>query len=98
VRGDLFHGFATVDRGQPSRWNKIGSPFVASGRVFGAAGLSLLGRATRNEPAYPGLRELIDRFHRAAAGRGEPPISVAESLDVARLRDRVARERSGHVA
>jgi predicted dehydrogenase len=98
VRGDLFHGFATIDRGQPSRWNKIGNPFVASSRVFGAAGLSLLGRATRNEPAYPGLRELIDRFHRAAAGRGEPPISVAESLDVARLRDRVARERSGHVA
>ena len=97
VRGDLFHGFATIDRGQPSRWNKIGRPFVASSRVFGAAGLNLLGRATRNEPAYPGLRELIGRFHGAAAGRGGPPIAVAESLDVARLRDRVARERSQSV-
>jgi predicted dehydrogenase len=98
VRGDLFHGFATIDRGQPSRRNKIGSPFVASGRAFGAASLNLLGRAVRGEPAYPGLRELVRRFHTAAANGGSPPISVAESVDVARVRDRVARERSLPIA
>jgi hypothetical protein len=98
VRGDLFHGFATIAKGQPSRWNKLGSPFVASGRSFGAASLNIVGRAMRGELAYPGLRELIQLFHTAAARGGPPPISVAESVDVARLRDRIARERAQPVA
>jgi predicted dehydrogenase len=91
---DLFHGFATIERSAPTRLGKVGRPFVASAILFGAATGNLIGRAARGEAAYPGLRELVRRFHNAAAGRGTLPITVDESIDVARARDIIAAIRS----
>ncbi|HEU4721093.1 MAG TPA: Gfo/Idh/MocA family oxidoreductase [Gemmatimonadaceae bacterium] len=97
IRANLFHGYATIERGTPSRMDKVGRPFVASALTLGAALQNLTGRLARGESAYPGLRELVRRFHLACVGQGSSPITVAESLDVARARDTiVALRRRAH--
>jgi hypothetical protein len=95
IRANLFHGFATVERGAPSRLDKIGRPFFGSAQALGAAIGNLAGRALRSEVAYPGLRELVRRFHAACATGAASPIDVAESIDVARARDRIRADRVG---
>jgi predicted dehydrogenase len=94
VRANLFHGYATIERGVPSRLDKVGRPFITASQGFGAATGNLVGRAIRREPAYPGLRELVRRFHLACAKLGPSPISVDESIDVARARDSIVARRS----
>ena len=94
VRANLFHGFATVERGTPSRRDKVLRPFTGSTQMLGAATGNLLRRILTGESAYPGLRELVRRFHLAAAGEGSIPVTVAESLDVARARDTIASKRA----
>jgi predicted dehydrogenase len=95
IRANLFHGFAIVERGAPSRLDKIGRPIVGSAQALGAAIGNLTGRAVRGELAYPGLRELVRRFHAACAAGGSSPVSVEESIDVARGRDSIAAKRAG---
>jgi len=90
VRANLYHGYATIERGAPSRVDKVGRPFVASTLTLGAALSNLGRRLARGESAYPGLRELVRRFHLACAGQGSSPVTVDESLDVARARDTIA--------
>ncbi len=84
---DLFHGFCVAESPSVSRMRKIAEPFSLSSKTFLAAGLNLLARSIRREPAYPGLRELIRRFYAAAADSDPPPISPAETLGIARARD-----------
>ena len=93
VRANLYHGYATIERGTPSRLDKIGRPIVGSLQTLGTSIQHLATRAARRESAYPGLRELVRRFHRACAGGGASPIAVEESLDVARARDSIAAQR-----
>ena len=95
VRANLFHGFATIERGTPSRVDKVRRPFVSASQGFTAATANLVRRTVRREAAYPGLRELVHRFHLACAKLGPSPISVDESIDVARARDSIAALRSG---
>lgn len=85
---DLFHGFCVVESPSVSRLRKIAEPFSLSSKTFLAAGLNLLARTIQREPAYPGLRELIRQFYAAAAGAEPPPIAPAETLAIARARDR----------
>lgn len=87
VRANLYHGYAVLERGTPSRLDKLARPFSGAALVLGAATGNLARRAVRGESAYPGLRELVERFYRATIGELEPPISAAESIDVARARD-----------
>ena len=94
ARANLFHGYATIERGTPSKLDKIGRPFVSASQGLGAAMTNLVGRVVQNEPAYPGLRELVRRFHLACLKLGPSPISVDESIDVARARDSIAALRS----
>ena len=93
VRANLYHGFATIERGVPSRTDKALRPFVGSSLAIGAAAANIGSRILRAELAYPGLRELVGRFHRAATEGGPSPIGVEESIDVARMRDAVVAER-----
>jgi predicted dehydrogenase len=87
VRANLYHGYASLERGTPSRIDKLARPFAGAALVLGAATGNLARRAVRGESAYPGLRELVARFYRATTGVGDPPISAAESIDVARARE-----------
>ncbi len=84
---DLFHGYAVFESGAVSRERKIARPFIRSSQTVLAAGLNLAARTVRHEPAYPGLRELIDRFYRAIRGAAQAPIPSSEILDVAVGRD-----------
>jgi len=89
IRANLFHGYAALERGAPSRLDKLTRPFTGAALVVGAATSNLALRTLRGEAAYPGLRELIARFYRATRERSESPISAAESIDVSRARDRL---------
>ncbi|HLZ29820.1 MAG TPA: Gfo/Idh/MocA family oxidoreductase [Chloroflexota bacterium] len=88
---DLFHGFCVVEPGEVSRARKIVHPFTLAGATLGAAGFNLLRRAARHEPAYPGLRTLIERFYAAVRGEADPPISPTESIAVASARATLVR-------
>ena len=95
---DLFHGFAVVDRARADRRWKIARPFVVGRRLVGAATVNLARRAARGERAYPGLRELVRRFHAAAQSGGAPPIAPGETIAVARARDRITKLLVGDAA
>jgi predicted dehydrogenase len=93
VRANLYHGYASLERGNVSRLDKLARPFSGAALVLGAASGNLARRAFRAESAYPGLRELITRFYRATTGACAPPIGAVESIDVARARDRLVGAR-----
>lgn len=92
VQADLFHGFAVFESGRVARAQKIWRPFGLSLRTLAAGALNLAGRAARNQPAYPGLRELIRAFYQAIRHETPPPMTVQEILAIARARDRLIDE------
>jgi len=89
VHCDLFHGFATIERGTVSRTHKILRPFEASGASMIAAANNLARRLVTSEYAYPGLAELVGQFATAVNEGGSSPISPAETLAVAAARDTI---------
>jgi predicted dehydrogenase len=86
---DLFHGFSIVQGGAPSRRTKVTQPFSYAEKLLVAAGTNLVRRSARLEPAYPGLRELIDLFYDAVRRRTTGPIPDAETLEIADVVDRL---------
>lgn len=86
---DLFHGFSTLEAGRVSRFTKMARPFTSSGRTLAVATANSARRAMARETAFPGLKELCARFYLAAARRADPPVSMAEILDIATVRDLV---------
>jgi len=92
VNVNLFHGYAVVRRGKPSRLDKASQPFRLAGATLGAAAANLAGRALRRELAYPGLATLVARFYAAARGTGDNPIRPEDTLAVAAVRDHLVRE------
>jgi predicted dehydrogenase len=87
VLADFFHGFAVVEGDTVSRARKVAHPFVEAGATAGAAAVNHATRAVRQQPAYPGLRELIAALYAAVHSGGLPPVSTGETLAVARARD-----------
>jgi predicted dehydrogenase len=87
---DFFHGFSHLERGGDSRRYKAARPFALSLGRAASAGANLSRRAARREPAYPGLRTLIERFYDAARTGADPPISSDEAMAVALARDAIA--------
>jgi predicted dehydrogenase len=94
IHVDLFHGFAVVQRGGVSRFQKAVQPFTFAAQTFVAAGTNIVSRTLRTEPAYPGLRELILRFYEAIHSGGPAPIAPATTLAIARARDSLLAGRS----
>jgi predicted dehydrogenase len=83
IVADLFHGFATRSGGAGAgRTDKVLRPFADAARQGTGAAANLLHRALRGEPAYPGLRELIHRFHHAARTGAPAPIPADETRDI----------------
>ncbi|MEP6506857.1 MAG: Gfo/Idh/MocA family oxidoreductase [Gemmatimonadales bacterium] len=87
---DLFHGFSTLESGRVSRLSKMARPFTSSTRTLVAATANSVRRGSARETAFPGLRELSARFYLAIVGRGKTPVSPAEMIDIATVRDRIA--------
>lgn len=86
MQADLFHGYAVFETGAASRAQKIMQPIAWSARSFIAANQNLLRRAWRNQPAYPGLRELISAAYHSIRNNTAAPIAPSEILAVARAR------------
>ncbi|MBY0334741.1 MAG: Gfo/Idh/MocA family oxidoreductase [Acetobacteraceae bacterium] len=87
VRLDFFHGFAVVLDGRTSRLRKATRPFADAGRTAAAAAANLARRGLSREPAYPGLRNLVQRFYAAARAGAPPPIRDADIIATAAARD-----------
>ncbi|MEP7199454.1 MAG: Gfo/Idh/MocA family oxidoreductase [Chloroflexota bacterium] len=92
LHADLFHGFAVVQHGAPSRAQKIIQPFAFATRSFAAATTNLASRALHGETAYPGLRALLRAFYHAIAAGMPPPIAPQATLAIARARDELTAE------
>lgn len=88
---DLFHDFAFIETGKVSKLRKILHPFDSSARNFSAAFFNLLRRAARFETAYPGLQNLINLFYAAIREKKETPVSPAQAINVAQIRDYLMR-------
>ncbi|MBA2524654.1 MAG: Gfo/Idh/MocA family oxidoreductase [Pyrinomonadaceae bacterium] len=86
---NLFHGYAFMQPGQVSRNKKIIHPFEFSLRNLSAALINLGQRAMRREPAYPGLRRLVNSFYQAVRTGSQPPISPEDTILIARVRDQI---------
>lgn len=84
---DLFHGYSLIESGKTSRMTKLMHPFNLALRSFVAAAVNLSQRTLRQEPAYPGLRQLIGEFYSAIRHKSEPPISPRETIEIAEIRD-----------
>ncbi len=93
IHVDLFHGFCVVEPGQVSRWRKIVHPFDLASRTLLKAGGNLVARAWTAEPAYPGLRVLMEFFYRAISGGGESPVSAKDAIEIATVRDLLSEHR-----
>lgn len=96
VHINLFHGFTIFQSGAVSRTRKALQPFLFSASTFATAACNLTVRALRGESAYPGLRELVRRFYAAVRHGGNPPISAAEVLAVARAGDALLARAAAH--
>ncbi|MGH9843091.1 MAG: hypothetical protein ACREEM_30500 [Blastocatellia bacterium] len=95
---DLFHGYAVVEPGEASRARKIIHPFDLAIRTLSAAAVNLTNRALRWQPAYPGLERLVSEFYRAVQTGSAPPISPADAITVASIRDHLLQPNHTAVA
>ncbi len=88
---DNFHDYLIRLPGDVSRVRKIALPFVRSSKEMTAAGGNLVGRLSRREFAYPGLRTLVSEFYAAAAtpSFAASPMSPEETIAVAEARDQI---------
>lgn len=93
---DLFHGYAIRHGPAVSRGAKIARPFLVSGRNVRGATANLMRRVVRREPAYPGLRTLVDAFYASIAQSSASPITADAVSDVAQARDRLLSTLSRH--
>jgi hypothetical protein len=89
AHADLYHGFAIVEHGSPTRARKVARPFSLAGATLGRASTNLTRRALSREVAYPGLRELVRRTYSAIATGSPSPIPERETLAVAVARDAI---------
>lgn len=80
---NLFHGYGFFEFGRGNRTTKFLQPFTHATSQFAWAGLNLLIRAWRREPAFPGLAELIAVFYRSILENGYPPVEPREILEAA---------------
>lgn len=86
---DLFHGFSIAEGGRVSRTRKFIRPFASSAKLLAAASKNSASRAVARETEFPGLTELCRRFYLAADKRAPAPITPAEALDLALVRDQI---------
>lgn len=89
---NLFHGYAFFEPGTVSRAQKIRAPLVKAQRQFIVAAVNLGRRAVRLEPAYPGLRTLLQRFYQAVKQQAAPPFSPQQIVEVAQVRDHLIEQ------
>jgi predicted dehydrogenase len=98
IHVDFFHGYAIAEQSKVSRYQKIIRPLTYAVRSLLVAGVNLARRGLRSEPAYPGLRRLIDGFYSAVAGTAPPPIPPRDIIFVAAVRDLIIGATQAQIA
>jgi len=88
---NLFHGYAVIETGNVSRVQKMIQPLTGSLKEFYIASTNLIKRSINNEPAYPGLTQLLKSFYTSIVTKTDAPISPAEMLAVAAARDDISK-------
>ena len=91
IKLNLFHGYALVETGNVSRMQKMLQPLKISLQEFFVAGSNLAKRGLYKEPAYPGLKTLLEVFYNAVSAGTAPPISPDEIRAVAKARDDISQ-------
>ena len=86
---NFFHGYSIIERGRVSRFQKMIQPVKYTASECVISTLNLASRLFRGEPAYPGLRSLVEAFYLAIQKGGEVPVTPADILSLAELRDRL---------
>lgn len=89
---NFFHGYAIVEPGRVGRFQKMIQPVKYAARECLVSSTNLASRLIRNEPAYPGLRNLVKAFYLAIQKGEEGPVTPADVLSLAELRDRLIRD------
>lgn len=91
LHADLFHGFATVERGRATRAYKMARPFAHHGAAWTGALANLARRGLSRETAYPGLRALVRAVYAEIRSDGPPALTPSHSLAVANARDAIRK-------
>lgn len=89
ARLDLYHGYGFLARAGIGRAEKLLGPFRRGMGQLAAASANLVWRAVRREAAFPGLLELIRRFHGAIRGASLRTPAPEEILEAGLLIERV---------
>jgi predicted dehydrogenase len=92
AEADLFHGFSILDKGSSFGRGKALRPLVFGSRLVLGAAANGVHRVARLEPAYPGLRGLVEAFYASIRANGPPPISSDEIVASAELVDFVVAQ------
>ena len=87
AHADLFHGYSVLDSSDVSRTAKATRPFRSAVKSISAASSNLARRSLHSEPAYPGLNELVRQSYLAAQRELPSPITAAQTLNIAEVRD-----------
>jgi len=88
---NLFQGYVVVQKGASSRRHKITHPFSSAINTSLAATVNLMRRSLQREWAYPGLKELINRFYGAVSKENGMPITANQILFVAAAHDELIK-------
>jgi len=89
ARVDLYHGFVVFERGPVSRAGKLRAPFRDAALLATAASVNLAARFVRGEPAFPGLRNLIEAFYLSVSDGSPSPLAAEEILETAAVVERL---------
>jgi predicted dehydrogenase len=88
---NLFHGYAIIERGGVSRIQKVIQPFRYALKELFVAGWNITKRGLTWDFAYPGLTRLIEDFYKAVTTSEALPVSAADALAIAVVRDDITR-------
>lgn len=89
---DFLHGYVAMQPDRRGRIGKIMQPFAAAASQSLAAAGNLAQRLVAREPAYPGLRRLIDAFYAAVRNGAASPVPRVTIVAVAQWCDHIERE------
>lgn len=87
---NFFHGYAVIEKGGVSRFQKFVQPFKYSIQEFLQAGANAARRLVGGELAYPGLNAFLDSYYQSVVSGTAPPVSFEQALAVAKARDDLA--------
>jgi len=88
---NFFHGYAVIEKGSPSRTQKLLQPFKFALKESLLASRNIVRRGLHRELAYPGLAHLLNRFYQAIITGTAPPVPAQDVLAIAVAREDLSK-------